>query len=525
MNKPRQLQIYRPFVYYFLLLIYCLLWSSVFSNELKSRFSTGNLSAAAQLTSLSLTGNIELAGLSGTTMILFKEPGNILISMQLADFHITQAYDGKAAWLKDQNGQTMEVSGPAKKQLINAAWTIGQSYLFEDRLPGGVEFYKDSLINGDRFSIYQALPDGGDSIWLFYNSGTERIEIIKERLDEVIIFTYLSDFRTIDGFAMAFRQEAKSTLPQFNSIIEIIEMQANPPLPDSLFTFSNNLMDDYYFPSQDDSVLVNMEYQNGHIFLRASVNGHQPVFFILDSGAGINSLDEQYAESIGIESNGDFPAKGISGYESASITRIDSLLIGDIRLFQQGMAIIDLSAMNLKAPDGIFGGILGYDLISRFPLKVDYGNGNLIFYNPEKFIAPADKYKIDFEFVVKLPLIEAEINRIKGRFLIDLGNSVGLILHRPFVDVNNLFDGLDEVKKLTTKAVGVGGSSELYAAIAESFLLGPALIDKPAVLVADSDQGMTKSNDIDGNIGNMTLQDFSVLFDYANRRIYLLPRD
>lgn len=497
---------------------------SISSGEsLKERFSEDRIKQAQQLLTFRSFGTIKMGETIGTIETFYSKPGVSRSTLALGNFLITQIFDGRQGWMKDQNGQVIELTGPDKRQLINTGWLLGKSYLLESALAGELAYIKDTIIASINYSIYSALPDGGDSLKLYFNPKTSRIEIIGENLDEVDIFTFLTDFRDLNGFEMAYKYETRSTIPELNSTVEVHEFEVNLPLNDTLFAFTITPADDYTFPENADSIIVPMVYERGHIFLKAAINGYPAVYFILDTGAGINFINRRYADSLRLDLSGGIPAKGMSGYETTAITELNSLKIGHLNLLNQKVAIIDLTGVGLNVPDGILGGLIGYDLLSRFPLRIDYLNENIILYDPAKYQPPSKEYAVNIEFSMKVPLIDAELDGISGKFLIDLGNALGLILHKPFVDNNNLIAKFTDINKIANEISGVGGKSDTYSALVEYFAFGPVNLGELRVLVAEGEQGILKSTDVDGNIGNGLLQNFSVTFDYPAQKVYILP--
>ena len=71
----------------------------------------------------------------------------------------------------------MELTGPDKKQLVNTNWLLEKSYLLDSAIPSEVGFLKDTVIGSDNYSIYSALPTGGDSLRLFFNSKTNFFQL------------------------------------------------------------------------------------------------------------------------------------------------------------------------------------------------------------------------------------------------------------------------------------------------------------------------------------------------------------
>ena len=206
------------------------------------------------------------------------------------------------------------------------------------------------------------------------------------------------------------------------------------------------------------------------------------------------------------------------------LMKTDSINIGELTLLNQVVGAIDLTGLANNQNNGdAFGGILGYDFLSRFPVLVDYKNKELTVYNPADVSLPEGGIHIPFNLTMQIPTITAEIEGVEGEFIIDLGNAFGLILFKPFVENHRLMESFTEVSHSTRLIGGVGGTVAGYMARGKTFTLGQIVIEEPEVLVPEISGGITASEDIAGNIGNMVLEEFSVLFDYQKNEIILFP--
>lgn len=507
-------------IFIFLLIV---LTVDISALELRDLYSKESLEKLASFKTVKSTGKLTMAGLSGRIELVYSAPDKMRMFADFGIMSFSQSYDGRRGWMIDQNGQSMELTGGELKSVINAAYMSGLSYLIPNRMPGRVEYLSDTIMEQTKYHLFSILPDGGDSAWLYYNTDNQRIEKTREFIDEIELITVVSDFRQTSGVEMAYKYQTISSVPQFNSTIELTTIETNIELDLSLFMPSGVADIDYLFPEESDSVVLAFEYYNGHIFIKARVNGGEEVYFILDSGASTNVIDITFAREQNLDIEGEIPVKGISGYSSAGLTKIKKLSVGKITMINQIAGVIDLHALGLKRPPGKLGGLLGYDLISRFPFKIRYADRELIFYHPERFSPPDENYGIDFELILKVPLIRGRYAGQNGRFLIDLGNPFGLILHNRFVEKYNLKETFSDIKEMGGKLSGVGGKSSATAATGTLFEIGGVKIEKPPLMLIEAERGIVESTETDGNIGNLMLQKFTILMDYNRKRIYLLP--
>ncbi len=514
--------ILRPLIFFASALLLTFFAENSRAVTLESVLPPGYADSVAQISNYRQSGKATVYGLTGDIEIIYAEPERFLVSYELGPMKLSQGFDGSVAWTLDQNQQIVTLSGNERKKIINAAFLAGQSFLGIGRMSGECAYLKDTVIASVNYHLFLALPEGGDSLWIFVNQETRRIEMTAERLDEITMHTFLSDFRDIHGVPFPFRFISKASLPQMNSDIEFDRIDYNLNIDPDIFAPTGESEIDFSFPPDRDSVTLPFQFQGGHIYIKVSVNGGAEVFFMLDSGAGINILDKKFAERQQLLAEGKFPAKGIGGYDSASVTPIDSISVGDIRLFRQVAAVVDLSELGLQSP-GEFGGLIGYDLLSRMPVKIDYGRQQLVLYKPQTFTPPDSQFAVTLILTSKVPSVDVALEGCSGRFLVDLGSAFGVILHKPFVDRNNLEGRFTDIKEMNGRVSGIGGSSRTKSALGNRLKIGNLELEKPPLLIVEGESGVLKSSELDGNLGNMMLRQYTLLFDYKNQKLYLLP--
>jgi outer membrane lipoprotein-sorting protein len=491
--------------------------------SLSGLYSPQELAALDNIKSLHAAGSIEAFGLSGTIEVFFEAPDKIRLETDLDVIKLIQIYDGEDAWLIDQNDRTVRLSGVEKRSLVSSAYLFGASYISANRMKGVTRFLGDTLINNNDYLAFLSLPNGGDSLWIYYNRDSGRVDIHREVLNDVEAYTFSSDFRKIGGFEIPFHSETVASVPEFNSTVQYSKIDFNVGIADSLFQPGGGASEVFLFPPGADSVVIPFDFYNHHIYLDVSINGNEKTNFMLDSGAGINIILKEYAEKIGLEFSGEFPAGGIAGYQEAGVTEIDSMKIGPLVIYRHKAAVIDFSRLGLGQPAKELGGVIGYDFLSRFPIKIDYGRQHMIVYDDAFFRPPESSVGVPFETYMKVPVVRAELDGVPGNFLVDLGSALGIIVHEDFMVSNNLLQGLEDVKEITGSIAGVGGKSSARAAIAGEFRVGALVLEKPPILISEGDSGVLTFRDINGSLGNLVLKDFVITLDYLQKTIYIAP--
>jgi hypothetical protein len=143
----------------------------------------------------------------------------------------------------------------------------------------------------------------------------------------------------------------------------------------------------------------------------------------------------------------------------------------------------------------------------------------LTVYDPKTFTLTDSSQAVPFTLTMNIPTIQAELNGISGKYIVDLGNALGLIIHQKFAEEHDLEKKLADVREMRGEFGGVGKAVRGKSAYAATFSFGDVRITDIRVIIPSSSQGLSGSSELAGNIGNLVLENFSVLFDYADRRL------
>ena len=63
-----------------------------------------------------------------------------------------------------------------------------------------------------------------------------------------------------------------------------------------------------------------------------SINGREPVNCLVDTGAGLTVLDDDYAEEIGLEIGEELSAGAAGGAVKAQVANVDSIKMGEAEI-------------------------------------------------------------------------------------------------------------------------------------------------------------------------------------------------
>lgn len=470
-------------------------------------------------------GDLLLNGTPGTFVSIQAPPDLMYSRIDLGSITMTQGYDGQVGWTTDLAGNPVIMSDLEVKETLKASFVPSYSYLIKDWIPGGKE-YRGIVQNYDRRLHEVAFfPLNEDTVLAHFDVETGRMVDYQATQDELLATITLGEYQQVDGVWMPFysrleTEDAPLVIEQRARVCEFDrELDPEQFSPPSTAYQAG-------FPEGKTSVTATIDYRAGHVKIQASVNGTKKGWFILDSGASASIIDSDFADDLGLPEVGSLPAKGATGYDQFRMVRIDSLLIGGLVLHGVTAGVSDLEMLRIHGPGEIrFGGVIGYDFISQFPIMIDYAARTLTVYNPDQFVAPDSGYALPFKFYMRVPVIQGELLGIPGDMLVDLGNPFGLILHKPFIDKHGLTRRLDNISPADQPVGGIGGITDASTAYIASFKMGDILLTSIRAILTEEGMGMVGSEQLAGNIGNLVLENFRVLLDYKDQQIVLYAKD
>lgn len=266
------------------------------------------------------------------------------------------------------------------------------------------------------------------------------------------------------------------------------------------------------------------------IIIPIEINGKE-LSFILDSGVSTtvlfnlmpsDSLELKNVETVFLQGLG-------SGNDvEALYSKNNYFRIKNITNPQQNLFIIIHDKIDLSAKLGeTIHGIIGYDLLKDFIIKIDYSNHHIHFYNPStyKYANCRKCESFDLDFNKNKPFINAFVSIYEGedlfpvKLLIDSGGSDALWL---FEDSKkeiecpplSFFDYLGE---------GLSGSIYGKRSRIHKFKIGSFEFNEPTAAFPDSTSiDFVKTyKERNGSLGGKILKRFNVILDYPNKKITL----
>lgn len=262
----------------------------------------------------------------------------------------------------------------------------------------------------------------------------------------------------------------------------------------------------------------------GVILLRATLDDHKDSLnFILDTGSGGISLDSNTAVDFKLSAvHSDKTIRGIGG-----VRPVDFAMHHTLHLPGLTVDSLDFHINNYSLLNSIYGiridGIIGYSLIRRFIIQIDYDSQTLKFFSPGAFKYSRGGTLLHPAFN-SLPIQSADIKELRSirhRFYLDTGGGLCLLLSKDFTLDSTIYP--KKKKMVETVAEGLGGKKEMQITTSKEMRLGPYKFKKVPTYIFDDEFNVTSYPSLGGLIGADLLRRFNVTLNYPKAELHLLP--
>lgn len=293
--------------------------------------------------------------------------------------------------------------------------------------------------------------------------------------------------------------------------------------------FMNAQQIGFYFDGNQKRARIPFELHNNLIVISVTINGKHPLNFIVDSGVRPTVLiNKAFADALGITYVRSIELAGIgnSGTIDALVSREVSLSMPGVSSAGMTILVLDQDFLQLEKHLGIhIHGLLGYDLFSRFIVKIDYKNQKIELTDPQQFKAKKRYFPIDLEVVESKPIASLNLQlsaseAILARLLVDTGASNALVLN----ENSNAKIHVPERNISTVLGRGLLGEINGKQGRIAALWFGEKAL--PDVIASFPDES-TFSPDTDyqrnGSIGGELLRKFTVIFNFVDKLMYIKP--
>ncbi|MFZ3212080.1 MAG: aspartyl protease family protein [Terriglobales bacterium] len=260
------------------------------------------------------------------------------------------------------------------------------------------------------------------------------------------------------------------------------------------------------------------ELIDNRVFIEVRLDGKGPYRFILDTGA-VADIGDHVAQQLGLKPEDAGEGQGVGEKQQHfGRAQIAEVQVGELRLRDVEFGVLSLDdspqVFGAKPVDGIIGGVVFEAMV----VKHDYIRRILTFTRPDKFTYSGPGMIVRFERPRQIPVVEAELDGVPGKFGVDTGARSAMLLYGPFCAQNQLQEKYGARLEGVT-GWGLGGPVRSLLARAKELKIGDVRTRDLVIRLSLQKTGLTTSSAMAGLIGPDVLAQFDVTFDYARSRI------
>jgi len=432
-------------------------------------------------------------------------------------------FDGRTTWRQDASLGVHQLDAPdSRRAAVTGAYLRRNGFFHPDTDPAS--FRCHGIAEGQRaFDVVEVTPRGGRAVEVWIDRATSLVDRTVQQDPIVVSTVFYADYRTVGTLVLPFELRLDDGDPGGLTVRRIARYAvraaprdgdfAPPPAPRNQSMFGDAL-----------ATSVPLDVSAGTAVVYASIDGHAPMPFLLDTGARA-TLTVEAAHTLGLHGTG--RGQGGGGGEGKiglQFARTKRLVVGNAELRNIPFSIIpyDKSFADRGRGRAPLAGLLGLEIFERFAAQIDYGNATLTLVVPNALHYRGKGTPIPIVFQADVPLMRASADGHDGLFQVDTGNSSTTVLFGPFLRAHGLRSHYR--RGISGTGSGIGGTIPLTAHRLRTLRIAGYDLDDFIVAFSDTKKGAFSSRTEAGNLGFDVLSQFVVLFDYARKTMYVERR-
>ncbi|HEV8020725.1 MAG TPA: aspartyl protease family protein [Candidatus Lustribacter sp.] len=412
---------------------------------------------------------------------------------------------GDRIW-RNSNGNVQELTGVLLRHARTDDFIESGAFV---HAPDHVRFTGFGTLAGRRTWNVEVRADGGEpeTLWIDAQNG---LPLRTEYIDgDGPTYVDLSDWRDVGGMQIAFRAVTTDGEHAFDTIEQTASVKLGGTVDPALFAPLQGRR-----LAADGVQTVPLLDDGSRIACVVQIEG-KGYAFLIDSGSGDVLLDSHVAQAAGIGEEGALEVRGAVRTGGLHVAKLPRLTIGGGTLDDLVVSTIDLGSEPGRMH---VDGILGYPFFASSLVQLDFANRVMRFGPPGSFAPAGDRIDLDTDREIPEAVFRLD-NSMDVPFIVDTGNSGGLLLYGPFVDAHPaVAPGLGST---AGSYVGVGGTDRSYGTRVRSLQLGSTTLSDQSADVIEAKSGAFADRIDAGNVGLGLLRKFVVTFDFANHALYL----
>jgi len=270
------------------------------------------------------------------------------------------------------------------------------------------------------------------------------------------------------------------------------------------------------------------QYYGGVVVIQAQLKGYPDTLqFILDTGSAGISLDTNTCLRLGIPLiPTDKIVRGVGGSRKVAFAMNHTLQMPGLEVDSLNFHINDYELISQ-----VYGlqvdGIMGYSILSRYIVQVDYDTETIAIYSRGHFNYPKGGLLLHPSLTL-IPIVGAELRNGKtqrnSRYYFDTGAGMCLLFSKQFVQDSTVLSSRKKQRKvIQTEAQGLGGKMNMDVTTIQEFKLGSFSFRNVPVYLFDDVSNITAYPFLGGMVGNDLLRRFNLILNYGKKEIYMMP--
>lgn len=492
--------------------------------------ATGGSEARENEQTLRMKGRIQAIGLTGRWEVCLAAPDKWTRSITLGSLKIREGFDGTVAWGTDLTGRNVTLKTAAEvEDAREEGWFLNERWALDDA--GGAKVRKQSRAyrEGVAYDVIEITMPGGQPRRFLVDEKTGFIERTTYEQDNHTVQEVPRKYKTLGGRKRPSVFESPTFLPSDKPAesMTVDSVFVNPKLDMAKFSPPVVAERPMAWKGTKGSLKVPFTYGSKSVVVKVSINGAEPVDFVLDTGASLTLIDSDYARDLGLVTEGDASVQGIAATGEMKFGRVKSIALAgngaSVTLRDFRAALIPFAEGEKMMLFKKAHGLLGADFLNRFVVEIDYDALTVRLFDPAQFASKGAGEPIPFELMEGIPIVDMTVDgRCSGKFMVDVGNSFHTTIHGSMVRSCRMLSAKKR-KEIQVMGGGIGGGFVGTLCRLDSLQIGPFGWTEPVATLALHTGGGIGSKDLAGNIGNDVLEHFRCTFDYPNRTLYLQP--
>jgi predicted aspartyl protease len=258
---------------------------------------------------------------------------------------------------------------------------------------------------------------------------------------------------------------------------------------------------------------------SNHIYVPGVIAG-QETELLVDTGAGITVLDNQFARKLNLKRFRAVTASGVGGTVTGSYVRVPSIRVGDLILRNVLAIAINLSPI-ARIVEHDIPVILGKEFFKSAVVEIDYPRSLLVCHRREGFRYKGDGRTVPLRSSSSgLKKVRCQIEDLPSAwFQLDTGSGRSVSVFQEYAARHGILEG--RTPRSTRIGGGVGGfATESVASMRKFTFAGFDLHEVPANFPTP-DTGAFVNKPYAGNLGGGILRRFHLWIDFDRNRMHV----